>query len=39
MAIIITVVAVLLFLFVTSVLLCFVFGQHWLRKRMGSYRV
>ncbi|XP_058417352.1 intercellular adhesion molecule 2 [Diceros bicornis minor] len=39
MVIIITVVSVLLFLFVTSILLCFVFGQHWHRHRTGNYRV
>ncbi|XP_023585121.1 intercellular adhesion molecule 2 isoform X4 [Trichechus manatus latirostris] len=36
MIIIVTVVSVLLFLFVTSVLLCFVFGQHWHQKRTGG---
>ncbi|XP_008269927.1 intercellular adhesion molecule 2 isoform X1 [Oryctolagus cuniculus] len=39
MVIIITVVSVLLFLFVTSVLLCFVFGQHWRQRRTGTYGV
>lgn len=39
MIIIITVVSVLLFLFVTSVLLCFVFGQHWRQRRTGTYGV
>ncbi|KAK2500829.1 hypothetical protein MC885_010051 [Smutsia gigantea] len=38
-SIIITVAALLLLLFVTSVLLCFVFGRHCIQKRMGSYRV
>ncbi|XP_007175811.1 intercellular adhesion molecule 2 isoform X1 [Balaenoptera acutorostrata] len=37
--IIITVVSVLLFLFVTSVLLCFVFGQQWHQRRTGTYGV
>ncbi|XP_024616475.1 intercellular adhesion molecule 2 isoform X3 [Neophocaena asiaeorientalis asiaeorientalis] len=36
---IITVVSVLLFLFVTSVLLCFVFGQQWHQRRTGTYGV
>ncbi|XP_027802018.2 intercellular adhesion molecule 2 isoform X2 [Marmota flaviventris] len=39
MVIIVTVVSVLLFLFVMSVLLCFVFGQHWRQRRMGTYGV
>lgn len=39
MVIIITVVSVLLFLFVTSVLLCFIFGQQWHQRRIGTYRV
>ncbi|XP_060058566.1 intercellular adhesion molecule 2 [Erinaceus europaeus] len=39
MVIIITVVSVLLFLFVTSVLLCFAFGQHWRQQRTGAYGV
>ncbi|XP_037665681.1 intercellular adhesion molecule 2 [Choloepus didactylus] len=39
LVIIVTVVSVLLFLFVTSVLLCFVFGQHWHQKRTGAYGV
>ncbi|XP_077019689.1 intercellular adhesion molecule 2 [Tamandua tetradactyla] len=39
LVIIVTVVSVLLFLFVTSVLLCFVFGQHWRQKRTGAYGV
>ncbi|KAG8505153.1 Intercellular adhesion molecule 2 [Galemys pyrenaicus] len=39
MTIIIAVVSVLLFLFVTSVLLCFVFGQHWHQRRTGAYGV
>lgn len=37
--IIIIVVTILLVLFVTSVLLCFIFGQHWHRKRTGTYGV
>lgn len=39
MVVIITVVSVLLFLFVTSILLCFAFGQHWRLRRMGTYGV
>lgn len=39
MVVIITVVSVLLFLFVTSILLCFIFGQHWRQRRMGAYGV
>ncbi|XP_036983907.2 intercellular adhesion molecule 2 isoform X2 [Artibeus jamaicensis] len=39
MLIIIVVVSVLLSLFVTSVLLCFVFGQQWHQRRRGSYGV
>lgn len=39
MIIIITVVSVLLLLFVTAVLLCFAFGQHWRQKRTGTYGV
>ncbi|XP_003913334.2 intercellular adhesion molecule 2 [Papio anubis] len=39
MVIIVTVVSVLLFLFVTSVLLCFIFSQHWRQRRMGTYGV
>nr|XP_001495363.3 intercellular adhesion molecule 2 isoform X1 [Equus caballus] len=39
MVIIITVVSVLLFLFVTSILLCFVLGQHWRQNRRGNYGV
>uniref|UniRef100_H0WNM3 Intercellular adhesion molecule 2 n=1 Tax=Otolemur garnettii TaxID=30611 RepID=H0WNM3_OTOGA len=39
MIIIVTVVSVLLFLFVTSVLLCFVFSQHWRQRRTGAYGV
>ncbi|KAM5307388.1 intercellular adhesion molecule 2 isoform 2-T4 [Glossophaga mutica] len=39
MVIIIVVVSVLLSLFVTSVLLCFAFGQQWNQRRRGSYRV
>ncbi|KAM4844591.1 intercellular adhesion molecule 2 [Thomomys bottae] len=39
MVIIITVVSVLLFLFVTSVLLCFVWGQHLRQRRTGTYGV
>uniref|UniRef100_A0A8C6N1R8 Intercellular adhesion molecule 2 n=1 Tax=Mus spicilegus TaxID=10103 RepID=A0A8C6N1R8_MUSSI len=39
MVIIIVVVSILLFLFVTSVLLCFIFGQHWHRRRTGTYGV
>ncbi|XP_041491502.1 intercellular adhesion molecule 2 [Microtus oregoni] len=36
---IIIVVTILLVLFVTSVLLCFTLGQHWHRKRTGTYGV
>ncbi|KAF6094254.1 intercellular adhesion molecule 2 [Phyllostomus discolor] len=39
MVIIIAVVSVLLSLFVTSVLLCFAFGQQWHQRRRGSYGV
>ncbi|XP_007957911.1 intercellular adhesion molecule 2 [Orycteropus afer afer] len=39
MFIIITVMSVLLFLFVMSVLLCFIFGQQWCQKRIGTYEV
>lgn len=39
MVIIITVVSVLLLLFVTSVLLCFIFGQQWRQRRSGAYGV
>ncbi|KAL1779452.1 intercellular adhesion molecule 2 isoform X1 [Sigmodon hispidus] len=39
MLIIIVVVSILLFLFVTSVLLCFILGQHWHRHRTGTYGV
>lgn len=39
MVVIIVVVSILLFLFVTSILLCFIFGQHWHRRRTGTYRV
>ncbi|XP_052614827.1 intercellular adhesion molecule 2 [Peromyscus californicus insignis] len=39
MVIIIVVVSILLFLFVTSILLCFILGQHWHRRRMGTYGV
>ncbi|XP_019493337.1 PREDICTED: intercellular adhesion molecule 2 isoform X1 [Hipposideros armiger] len=39
MVIIITVVSLLLLLFVTSVVLCFVFGQQWNQRRRGTYRV
>ncbi|XP_006833790.1 PREDICTED: intercellular adhesion molecule 2 [Chrysochloris asiatica] len=39
MLIIITVMCVLLFLFVMSVLLCFFFGQHWHQNRTGAYGV
>ncbi|XP_034882175.1 intercellular adhesion molecule 2 isoform X1 [Mirounga angustirostris] len=39
MVVIISVVSVLLFLFVTSILLCFVLGQHWRQRRMGAYGV
>lgn len=39
MVIIITVVSVLISLFVTSVLLCFIFGQQWHQRRSGAYRV
>ncbi|XP_003942508.1 intercellular adhesion molecule 2 isoform X1 [Saimiri boliviensis] len=37
--IIIAVVSVLLALFVTSVLFCFIFSQHWRQRRTGTYRV
>lgn len=37
--IIIIVVTILLVFFVTSVLLCFILGQHWHRKRTGTYGV
>ncbi|XP_039715230.1 intercellular adhesion molecule 2 isoform X2 [Pteropus medius] len=37
--VIITVVSVLLFLFVTSVLLCFIFGQQWHQRQRRTYRV
>lgn len=36
--VIITVVSLLL-LFVTSVLLCFIFGQKWHQRQRGIYRV
>lgn len=39
MVIIITVVSALLFLFVSSVLLCFAFGQQWHQRRIGNYGV
>ncbi|KAF6298725.1 intercellular adhesion molecule 2 [Rhinolophus ferrumequinum] len=39
MVIIITVVSMLLFLFVTSILLCFIFGQQWHQRRRGVYGV
>ncbi|KAL2764792.1 intercellular adhesion molecule 2 precursor, partial [Daubentonia madagascariensis] len=39
MVIIIIVVSVLLFLFVTSILLCFVFSQRWRQRRTGTYGV
>ncbi|XP_057573264.1 intercellular adhesion molecule 2 [Hippopotamus amphibius kiboko] len=39
LVIVITVVSALLLLFVTSVLLCFVFGQKWHQRRTGTYRV
>ncbi|XP_017738354.1 PREDICTED: intercellular adhesion molecule 2 isoform X3 [Rhinopithecus bieti] len=39
MVIIVLVVSVLLFLFVTSVLLCFIFSQHWRQRRTGTYGV
>ncbi|XP_005070066.1 intercellular adhesion molecule 2 [Mesocricetus auratus] len=39
MVIIMVVVSILLFLFVTSVLLCFILGQHWHRRRTGTYGV
>lgn len=39
MVIIVVVVSILLFLFVTSVLLCFILGQHWHRRRTGTYGV
>lgn len=39
MVIIIVVVSILLFLFVTSVLLCFILGHHWHRRRTGTYGV
>lgn len=39
MIIIIIVVSILLFLFVTSVLLCFILGHHWHRRRTGTYGV
>lgn len=37
--IIIIVVSILLFLFVTSVLLCFILGHHWHKRRTGTYGV
>lgn len=37
--IVVVVVSVLLLLFVTSVLICFIFGQHWHRRRTGDYGV
>ncbi|XP_052053413.1 intercellular adhesion molecule 2 [Apodemus sylvaticus] len=37
--IIIVAVSILLFLFVTSILLCFILGQHWHRRRTGTYGV
>ncbi|XP_005402233.1 PREDICTED: intercellular adhesion molecule 2 [Chinchilla lanigera] len=39
MVIIVTVVSVLLFLFVTSILLCFVISQHQRHRHRGSYGV
>lgn len=39
MFILIIVVSILLLLFVTSVLLCFILGQHWHRRRTGAYGV
>lgn len=39
MVVIISVASVLLFLFVTSILLCFILGQHWRQRRMGAYGV
>ncbi|XP_020012050.2 intercellular adhesion molecule 2 isoform X2 [Castor canadensis] len=39
MLIVITAVSVLLFLFVTSILLCFIFGQHLHQRRTGTYGV
>lgn len=39
MVIIVPVVSVLLFLFVMSVLLCFICGQHWRQRRTGTYGV
>uniref|UniRef100_A0A2K6EXF8 Intercellular adhesion molecule 2 n=1 Tax=Propithecus coquereli TaxID=379532 RepID=A0A2K6EXF8_PROCO len=39
MVVIIVVVSVLLFLFVLSILLCFVFSQRWRQRRTGSYGV
>lgn len=39
MVIIIVAVSLLLFLFVTSILLCFILGQHWHRRRTGTYGV
>lgn len=39
LVILISAVSVLLFLFVASVLLCFVFGQHWRQQRTGAYGV
>ncbi|XP_036925633.1 intercellular adhesion molecule 2 isoform X2 [Sturnira hondurensis] len=39
MLIVIVAVSVLLLLFVTSVLLCFIFGQQWHQRRRGSYGV
>lgn len=39
MIIIVTVVSVLLFLFVTSILLCFIISQHQRQRRTGTYGV
>ncbi|EHB07342.1 Intercellular adhesion molecule 2 [Heterocephalus glaber] len=39
MVIIVTVVSVLLFLFVTSILLCFIISQHQRQRRTGTYGV
>ncbi|XP_012602954.1 intercellular adhesion molecule 2 isoform X2 [Microcebus murinus] len=39
MTVIVAAVSVLLFLFVTSILLCFVFSQRWRQRRTGSYGV
>lgn len=39
LVILLAAVSVLLFLFVSAVLLCFVFGQHWRQQRTGAYGV